>query len=192
MTVKFLRLACVAAFATAFAAACTGTWSEDEAEIAACFRAMDLAPELSVVNAKFARRDPTAAQLADATFASADEAEALRLRALKTRPCRALRLEAVARHHPALEPAYTALYYQTDQVFDYLRQGAIAYGTANRLSAEAFAQFKTREAAYFAAAPQARAALSDAWREELQRAHSNPPPERAQDCAWAALNIVCR
>jgi hypothetical protein len=152
---------------------------------------MDLAPELSVVNAKFARRDPTSAQFADPTFASEDEAAALRLRALKTRPCRALRLKAVARHHPALEPAYAALYYQTDQVFDYLQQGAIAYGTANRLSAAAFAQFKTREAAYFAASPGEREALAGAWRDELQRAHSNPPPERARACKWQELNIVC-
>jgi hypothetical protein len=65
---------------------------------------------------------PMAAQLADPTFASEDEAAALRLRAAKTRPCRALRLEALARHHPALEAAYAALHYQTDQVF--VRDGA--------------------------------------------------------------------
>lgn len=187
-----MRLAWGAAFVAALAVAQAGTWAEDEAEIAACFRAMDQAPELAVVNAKFARATiPTAAQLSDPTFANADEAAALRLRVRMTRPCRALRLDALRRHHPALEPAYAALYYQTDQVFDYLQQGAIAYGTANRLSAAAFAQFKTREAAYFAASPEARETLAGAWREELQRAHSNPPPERAQDCAWAGLNIVC-
>jgi hypothetical protein len=191
LTVRFARLAWVAALVAALAAAQAGTWAEDETEIAACFRTMDQAPELAVVNAKFARRDPTAAQLSDPTFASADEAAALRLRVRMTRPCRALRLEALARHHPALAPAYAALYYQADQVFNYLQQGAIAYGTANRLSAAAFTQFKTREVAYFAASPEAREALAGAWRDELQLAHSNPPPERTQDCLWAGLNIVC-
>ena len=42
-----------------------GTWEDDDKAIAACFEAMDRSPELAVVNAKFARRKPTTAQLAD-------------------------------------------------------------------------------------------------------------------------------
>ncbi len=185
------RHVCTAALVAILIAACASTWTEDEADIAACFRRMDLTPELATVNAKFPRRDPTAAQLADGMFASADDAVALRLRAVKTRPCRALRLAAVERHHPPLAPAYQALYYQTDQLFDYLQQGAIAYGMANRLAAEAFAQFKAREAAYFTADARARDALARDWRDELERAHSNPPQPRSRACAWLELNIVC-
>lgn len=187
------RLLCILAFAAA-AAAHAGTWEEDERAIAACFAAMDRDPALAAVNAKFARRDPTPAQRIDASVATPAEAEALRTRAAKTRPCRELRLDAVRRHHPHLEPAYAILYYQTDQVFQYLREGAIAYGTANTLSADAFATFKARETAYFAAPDDARrSALANGWSEELQRAHSNPPPWKVPAaCAWEALNIACR
>lgn len=171
--------------------AIAGTWGEAEAEIAACFQAMDRDPALAVVNAKFARRNPSAAQLADASYARDEEAEALRLRVRKTRPCRDLRLAAVKAHHPLLEPAYTALYYQADQVFAYLQQGAITYGAANRLSAEALALFQSRERAYFAADAAGRKALAETWLDEVQRAHSNPPPPPGLRCAWAELNIVC-
>lgn len=180
-------------WALGVAAAQAGTWAEDEAAIAACFAEMDRDPALATVNAKFARRDPTAAQRADPSVATEAEAQALRQRAQKTRPCRELRLAAVRAHHPSLEPAYATLYYQTDQVFQYLREGWISYGTANRLSAEAFAFFKRREAAYFAAsADPERRALSNDWDEMLQRAHSDPPPSRGPArCWWQALNIVC-
>lgn len=168
------------------------TWAEAEAEIAACFQTMDRDPALAVVNAKFARRDPTALQLADESFVTEDEAAALRLRMRKTRPCRELRLAAVRAHHPSLEPAYATLYYQADQVFDYLQQGAISYGAANRLSAEALDLFRARERAYLAASADERIALADVWNDELQRGHSNPPPPPGFRCAWADLNIVCR
>lgn len=183
--------------AVAFALLALGTparaqsWSEAEAAIAACFQAMDRDPALAAVNAKFARRDPTPAQLGDPTVPSEAEAEALRLRAQKTKPCRALRIGAVEAHHPLLKPAYVALYYQTDQVFSYLEARAIAYGAANRLAAAAFALFKAREAAYFAADARERAKLSAVWDDELQRAHSNPPPPLGLTCAWPGLNIEC-
>jgi hypothetical protein len=167
------------------------TWPDAEKEIAACFQTMDRDPALAVVNAKFARRSPSAAQLADARFADEGEAAALRLRVRKTRPCRELRLAAVKSHHPLLEPAYATLYYQADQVFDYLQQGAISYGAANRLSAEALALFQARERAYFAATGVERGALADRWRDELQRGHSNPPPPPSHACSWQGLNIVC-
>jgi hypothetical protein len=152
---------------------------------------MDRDPALAVVNAKFARRNPSPAQLGDQSCANEDEAAALRLRVRKTRPCRELRLAAVKAHHPLLEPAYATLYYQADQVFDYLQQGAISYGAANRLSAQALALFQARERAYVAAPADERVALADVWREELQRGHSNPPPPPSRACSWQGLNIVC-
>lgn len=167
------------------------TWPEAEKEIAACFQAMDGDPALTVVNARFARRSPSAAQLADERFADEGEAAALRLRVRKTRPCRELRLAAVKAHHPLLGPAYATLYYQADQVFDYLQQGAISYGAANRLSAEALALFQARERAYFAATRVERVALAESWGDELQRGHSNPPPPPSRACSWQGLNIVC-
>lgn len=173
------------------ASSSAATWEEAEVEIAACFQAMDRDPALAVVNAKFARRNPSAAQLADQSFADDDESAALRLRVQKTRPCRELRLAAVEAHHPLLEPAYATLYYQADQVFDYLQQGAISYGAANRLSAEALDLFQARERAYLAASADERTALAEVWREELQRGHSNPPPPPAQSCSWEGLNIIC-
>lgn len=152
---------------------------------------MDRDPALAVVNAKFARRNPTASQLADESVASEEEAAALRLRVQKTRPCRELRLAAVKAHHPLLEPAYATLYYQADQVFDYLQQGAISYGMANRLSAEALELFQARERAYLAAPADERLALADVWREQLQRAHSNPAQLPPRACSWQGLNIAC-
>jgi hypothetical protein len=187
------RFLCLVALAAA-AAAQAGTWEEEEKTIAACFAAMDRDPALAVVNAKFARRDPTPVQRTDTSVVTQAEAEALRARAAKTRPCRELRLDAVRRHHPHIEPAYAILYYQTDQVFQYLREGLVTYGTANALSADAFAKFKARETAYFAAPDETqRSALANGWSEELQRAHSNPPPWNAPAaCAWEGLNIACR
>jgi hypothetical protein len=167
------------------------SWDEAEAEIVACFQAIDRDPALAVVNGKFARRNPSAAQLADKSFADEREGAALRLRVQKTRPCRELRLSAVKTYHPLLEPAYATLYYQADQVFGYLQQGAISYGAANRLSAEALELFQARERAYFAASADERAALANVWAEELQRGHSNPPPPPAQSCSWQGLNIAC-
>lgn len=173
--------------------ATAATWEEDDAKIAACFTTMDRDPALAVVNAKFARREPTPAQLADQTFASAEEADALRLRVQRTRPCRTLRLDAVSTHRPLLEPAYKTLYYQADQVFEYLTQGWIGYGTANRLSHGSLAAFRGREQSYKAAhTDDERRALSQAWSERLQQAHSNPPPDGARTkCEWQALNIAC-
>lgn len=155
---------------------------------------MDRDPALSMVNAKFARRDPTPAQLADASVPTAEEGEALRLRSRKTNPCRELRLSAVRKFHPHLAPAYVTLYYQTDQVFSYLADALITYGSANRLSLEAFTLFEHRSKAYFAADPAEQAALANVWDEALQRAHSDPPPSGVlpATCEWRELNLACR
>jgi hypothetical protein len=189
-----LKLAVVIALALAPPAwASPASWEEAEAQIAACFTAMDRDPALAVVNAKFARRDPTAAQLADRSLATTDEAEALRLRIRKTRPCRELRLAAVRAFHPLLEPAYTALYYQADQVFAYLIDRSLTYGSANRLAAESLALFQERSRAYFEGSETERRAVSETWGEQLQRAHSNPPPPAGDnDCRWVELNLVCQ
>ncbi|MBP6014410.1 MAG: hypothetical protein KBA31_19435 [Alphaproteobacteria bacterium] len=185
----FIFAAAVAGAAMALA----GTWAEDDAAVMACFAAMDREPALAVVNPRFARRDPTAAQLADAGMPSEAEAAALRLRVQKTRPCREKRLAAVRAHHLLLEPAYATLYYQSDQVFDYLTQDFVTYGTANHLARDALVAFRAREAAYFGARDEVeRAALSEGWSEALQRAHSYPPPDSGpRSCAWQGPNIVC-
>ncbi len=176
----------------AFAGATDGR-DADEAAIGACFEAMDRAPELQPVNRKFARRNPSAAQLADESVATEAEADLLRHRIVKTRPCRDLRLNSVRAHEPLLEPAYTTLYYQADQVFEDLSEGWISFGEANRLSRLALAAFETRQSAYRAAASDsARGALSASWSDMLQRAHSNPPPDGLVTCAWEDVNLACR
>ena len=165
----------------------------DEAAIASCFAAMDRAPELQPVNKTFARRNPTAEQLADTSVASEAEADLLRLRIAETRPCRDLRLKTVRTHEPLLEPAYTTLYYQADQVFEYLSEGWISFGEANRLSRLALVAFEARLSAYRAAmSGSARRALSASWTDMLQRAHSNPPPDGLVTCAWEDVNLACR
>lgn len=170
-----------------------GTWEEDDAAIAACFAAMDRDSALAVVNAKFARGKPSAAQLGDRALPSEAEAEALRTRIVKTRPCRTMRLDAVRAHHPLLEGAYTILYYQADQVFADLSQRAISYGIANTLAAAALDQFETRRAAYFAGDATARETLAAEWRTAIERAHSDPPPSAAyrDNCRWREINVVC-
>lgn len=183
-----------APFSGAVATAASDGWVLESTKVAACFEEMDRDPALAVVNAKFARREPSAAQLADPSFVNETEAAALRLRVEKTKPCRALRLAAVHAHHPLLKPAYTTLYYQADQVFLYLRDGYVTYGEANRLAFEALTAFKAREEAYFAAKSDgARRTLSTEWSETLQRAHSNPPPSNGPvKCEWEELNLSCR
>jgi hypothetical protein len=186
-------LAVAAALLVTSTACASATRDGDEAAIAACFEAMDRAPELQPVNKKFARRNPTAEQLADTSVASEAEADMLRLRIVKTRPCRELRLDAVRRHDPLLEPAYKTLYYQADQVFEYLSEGWITFGEANSLARLALLAFEARQSAYVAAASDAaRRELSEAWSEQLQRAHSNPPPDGLVTCAWEDDNLACR
>jgi hypothetical protein len=166
------------------------TWDAAEADIARCFDAMDRDPALGRVNAKYARRNPTEAQLADPSFVSEAEAAALRLRVAKTRSCRDVRLDAVARFRPLLDPSYRILYYQADQVMSYLTEGLIGYGLANRLALESFRAFEARGDAFAKTADQA--ALSETWAEMLQRAHSNPPPDRpVKSCHWEDLNLAC-
>jgi len=177
-------------------AACAGTsstWQDDDAKVVACFEAMDRDPAVQIVNAKFARRNPTKAQLADSHAATETEAAQLRLRVQKTRPCRELRLAAVHTHRPLLEPAYRILYYQADQVFEYLMNGWISHGLANQLSQKSLAAFQDRERQLDTAKSDGdRRALSIAWDEQLQRGHSNPPPDRLKtQCAWNELNIAC-
>lgn len=109
----------------------------------------------------------------------------------RTQPCRERRIAAVRRRHPQLEPAYVILDYQVAQVSDYLSQSAITYAAANALIRDALAAFKLRETGY-AAGPN-RGAHAERWQEELQRAHSNPPPDTpGRTCAWEGLNIACR
>jgi hypothetical protein len=177
-------------FAAPAGAAQAATWEAAESEIARCFTTMDEDPALARVNAKYARRNPTEAQLADPTFVGEADAVALRLRVAKTRPCRDLRLDAVAKFRPLLDPSYRVLYYQADQVMSYLTEGWISYGLANRLALESFRAFEARGDAFAKTADQA--ALSETWAEALQRAHSNPPPDRpVKTCRWEDLNLAC-
>lgn len=165
-------------------------WAAADAEIARCFAAMDADPALDAVNAKYARRNPTPAQLADATYPTATEGDALRLRMQKTQPCRELRLAAVAKFRPLETPSYRTLYYQADQVIAYLADGWITYGTANHLALDSFQAFEQRGTALGQATD--AAALSNEWDEALQRAHSNPPPDRrVVSCVWEDLNLAC-
>ncbi len=167
-----------------------GVWAAADADIARCFAAMDADPALAAVNAKYARRNPTPVQLADKTFATAAEGDALRLRMQKTQPCRELRLAAVAEFRLLETPSYRTLYYQADQVIAYLADGWISYGTANRLALDSFQAFEQRGNALGNAADPS--VLSNEWDEALQRGHSNPPPDRrVVSCAWEDLNLAC-
>jgi hypothetical protein len=167
-------------------------WAQADASISACFKAMDEAPQLARVNAKFARHDPTPAQLADRAVPTDAEAAELRLRVERTGPCRAMRLAAVRDNRPLLEPAYAVLYYQADQVFSYLQQQAISYGTANQLSAQSLESFRKRERDYAAASNAERTVAANALREQLQAGHSAPPPTPQLRCAWDGLNVDCK
>jgi len=168
-------------------------WAAADADVVACFEAMDRDPALAVVNAKFARREPTAEQRANQTVVTDEEADQLRLRIVKTRPCRELRLAAVKQYRPLLEPSYRILYYQADQVFTYLINKWISYGEANRLSWLAQLQFQVRSSLFDQASEDQRADLSRDWDEMLQRAHSNPPPANTPaKCDWEALVLACQ
>ena len=118
----------------------------------------------------------------------------MRLRIRKTRPCRDLRLAAVKSDRPLLEPAYTTLYYQADQVFEYLIEGSVSYGVANQLAGESLAAFERRSNDYSkAGSDYARRARAAQWLDTLQRAHSDPPPsaEYRDKCHWREINIAC-
>lgn len=164
-----------------------------ESEIAACFEAMDKDPALQTVNRKFARRVPTAEQLADASVPTDAETDDLRLRVAKTRPCRELRLSAVQKHQALLEPAYRILYYKADQLFGYLIHQLITYGEANRLASASLQEFQGRQRVFSEASETERRSLSEAWEEALQRSHSNPPPYKTPaKCEWADTVLECQ
>lgn len=158
----------------------------------ACFRAIERDAVFKRVNARFPVGRASSAQLADKRVATEREAAGLRLRAPRVKHCRELELAAVRARDPLLEPAYAILHYQLDQVADYLQQQAITYGTANRLKAEADAYFDAREQIYGFAKAEHRGEFGQLWEEQLQRGHSNPPPEPALSCAWDDLNILCK
>lgn len=190
-TVTYLALVLAAAAGTSGGG--LSAWKADDANVSGCFAAMDRTPELQAVNAKFARRDPTPEQLADPSVATEAEADMLRLRVKKTKPCRELRLSAVRTSYPLLEPAYKILYYQADQVFEYLTEGWITFGEANRLSRESLSAFDVRQKVFFGEkSHKQKSKLSVYWDEALQRSHSNPPPARGPvACQWLATNLVC-
>lgn len=167
-------------------------WMKADARISACFKAMDQDPQLARVNAKFARHDPTPSQLADHAVPTDAEAAELRLRVERTAPCRMMRLAAVRDNRPLLEPAYVVLYYQADQVFSYLQQQAISYGTANQLSAQSLEMYRTRERDYATATNAERTAAAEALRDQLQAGHSALPPTPALRCVWDGLNVACK
>jgi len=167
-------------------------WTKADAGTSACFKAMDEDPQLARVNAKFARHDPTPAQLADHAVPTEEEAAKLRVRVQRTAPCREMRLAAVRDMRPLLEPAYAVFYYQADQVLSYLQEQAISYGTANRLSSQALESFRTRERAYDDASNVERSVAAAALRDQLQAGHSAPPPTPDLRCVWGGLNVSCK
>lgn len=156
-----------------------------------CYQAIDDAARFRSVTAKFPRARSTSAQLAIASVPSDEEAESLRALSRETKVCRDEEIAEVEGRNPLLEPAYRIVYYQRDQVADYLQQGAITYGTANRLNGEARAAFDARVKSHRIAGSDKRAELAELWREQLQRGHSNPPQEPSRVCAWEELNILC-
>ncbi len=169
-------------------------WKSAEVEINACFEAMDRDPALAVVNAKYARRDPTPEQLANQGVATDQEADQFRARVAKTRPCRDMRLDAVKRFYPLLEPSYRILYYQADQLFEYLSGKWITYGEANRLSRISQLKATGRQRDFFEARDaKSQLDMSKDWNEQLQRAHADPPPTHAAaTCEWSDLGLACR
>jgi len=169
-------------------------WKAEDVNIAQCFAAMDHDPALASVNSKYARRDPTAAQLADTHVATDEETNRLKSRIAKTAPCREMRIKAVSRHYPSLMPSYRILYFQADQIFEYLMNKWITYGEANRLSQLSQQQFKDREAAYFrAATEQERPTLSKSWSDAFIRVRVKAPPDGvAATCAWVDLALSCQ
>lgn len=167
-------------------------WRAAQAAADACFDAADRDSILAGINAKFPRRSAPPKLLFDMTVPDESEAEALRLRMAKEKPCREQQLAMVRARYPDLEPAYRIFFYQADQVNDYLQQGAITYGTANRLSAAAYMVVGGRELLFFDATPAMRLMMGDRWRDRLARGHSNPPPTPDLMCDWQdSLNIVC-
>jgi hypothetical protein len=139
-------------------------WTEADTRIAACFSSVDKDSAIAIVNGKYPRRDPSLAQLNDKSVSTDKEADQLKVRMGMVARCRAMRIEAVSRFYPSLMPSYRILYFQADQLFEYLRQKWITYGEANRLSKLSQSQFRDRESAYFSLSiEQDRLALSKSW-----------------------------
>jgi len=168
-------------------------WKAADARIAACFEAADNDPRLAVVNGKYPRRDPSAAQLADTSVMTDQEADQLKVRIDQVARCRGMRIEAVGRIYPSLLASYGILYFQADQLYEYLTQKWITYGEANRLSKLSQARFRERESAYFAAATeQERQTLASEWSAAMQGLRYDSPPERPPvTCDWVKAALLC-
>jgi hypothetical protein len=161
-------------------------------EVSQCFQAVDDDSVFAGVIAKFPHERATSVQLANKSIATDAEAEALRLLMRRVRDCREKELAVVDVRDPHLGPAYRTFHYQQDQVLDYLQQQAITFGAANRLNAEARAYLAAREQVYGNVARERRPELASSWDEELQRGHSNPPPDPGRVCVWDKINILCK
>lgn len=157
----------------------------------ACFKTIADDPRLAHVNAKLAYGRPSPAQLKDKSVPTARDAEAIRVRSAAMKRCREMVLADVRKKQPSLAPSLEILFYQNDQVLDYLQQQAISYGTANALNHWALEALAARRRVYDSTRGPNRLVLAEQWRAQLQRGHSNPPPTPDRVCRWEGINIAC-
>lgn len=169
-------------------------WNDDAQKTRECLAEVDRAQELQALNSRLVRRDPTLAQLADEGIPTDLDAQAVRLRAEREKPCRALTLEAVRRHRPPLMSAYNIRFFQMDIVYVQLLQRRITFGNANRLMQESHLSFAERESQYLRARSEAeRQALAESLDGIAKQMQSSPPPPGAGrlTCRWVGPTLYC-
>lgn len=171
-------------------------WEDDRDRATACYDAVLRDPSYSLLTQRLAvDSDPTIAQLSNENVPTEGEVGVLRAGVERTRPCRALMLNAYRMHHPYMVGAVELRYFQNDLVYVQLFQRRISYGNAARLLHQAWLELKVRRDAYNQArSDEQRRALAESMDNISRQARSAPPlPSGAgrMTCRWVGPTLYC-
>ena len=187
-----MALLAVATLASACETVRDPQWAAVEREVRQCMAATYADPAVTASARRLAFSDPTPQQRADPAYPAPADVPAIAALASGVARCHRIATDATPSLRPMMEAADTARRYQAEQVTTYLIEGAISYGQANRLLAEAAADYAAREASDQRADAASAKAANDALDDMLQRAHRAPTPLKGMTCEWLELNLDCR
>ena len=175
------------------------SWESEKAAADRCFAEVNDDPSIGSTSGKLVLGEPTAAQLADSSIPTPEEAEAVRVGSVRVVPCRNQMLAALHRHHPLIAPAYELRWLQLDVVYDQLIHRRITFGNANYLIHESYLAFRERERRYIAMqdemARREDAERDRAWVDEVRRWRNSTrdayPSPRVVVCSWQGSTLIC-
>jgi hypothetical protein len=171
------------------------SWQTERDKANSCFQNADRDSSVSLIVARFVRRNPDSAHLADEAIPNESEAQAVQNRARLEGPCRELMLTAVRNHHPLLLSTYKIRYFQSDLVYEKLIQRRISFGNANRLMKESYLTLWIQQTLYDEARSEherrAVAEMSDRLAKHTQFTLLPLPGPGRLTCHWVGPTLYC-